>query len=117
MNKILIAALCLVGLTLACTPPRGNNSGATSPAPVVADEIEPEITLAEYDQIQSGMTYEQVKDIVGVAGEVTSGYDAQPGYEQYSTKSYTFKGWYAGANAVIMFQGGRVQNKFQFSLR
>jgi hypothetical protein len=126
MRIIRSSALVLVGLALgACAVnPQGNNSGAVSPPPgegtktfqlPEATPAAPEITLAEYDAIQKGWTYDQVKEKVGVAGEVTSSYDASD--PKWSSKSYKFNGSDLGSTAVISFTGGVVDNKMQFGLK
>lgn len=74
------------------------------------------ITLSEFNQIETGMTYEQVKEIVGSEGTLTS--DVSIGDERYHTKIYT---WYGntltGANANVTFQGGKVIGKAQVGLK
>lgn len=111
---------------LACSSqPKGNNSGADSPPPSVPGgtapwaapapaAAAPEITLTEFDKIQNGQTYEQVKEIVGVAGEVQSEYAAPD--PQYSSKTYTFKGD-SFAEATVTFTAGVVSMKMQFGLK
>lgn len=73
------------------------------------------ITLDEFNQIQAGMTYEQVVNIIGSNGTLTS--DVSLGNEAYHTQIYM---WYGnritGANANITFQGGKVVSKAQFGL-
>lgn len=74
------------------------------------------ITKAEFEKIQNGMTYDQVKKIVGGAGEVTSE-SGKKGSEFY-TLLITYKGeGDLEANANFQFQGGKLQNKAQFGLK
>lgn len=119
VSKSIITSL-LFGLSLgACaTNPKGNNSGASSPAPVApvtaVAPAEPEITLAEFDGIKKGMTYEQVVQIVGVNGEVMSSYDASD--PKWSSKTYTFKGRNSYSTAMVSFTGGVVDTKMQSGL-
>lgn len=85
-------------------------------APVAEDENPPTITLAEYNQIETGMTYFQVCDIIGGYGEVLSEVDLGIGSE-YATEMYMWEGeGMAGANANVTFQGGKVTAKAQFGL-
>ena len=85
-------------------------------APVAEDENPPTITLAEYNQIETGMTYFQVCDIIGGYGELLSETDLGLGSE-YATEMYMWEGEGSlGANANIMFQGGKVTSKAQFGL-
>ena len=117
--SILVAVFATAGLVACDTNTRGNNSGAVSPAPsaVSVPASEPEITLAEFDQIKQGMTYDQVVKIIGVAGQVTSEYKAPPiGGQDFSSKTYTFHGATLGSSAVITFTGGTVSSTMQFGL-
>lgn len=72
------------------------------------------ITLDEYNQIQAGMTYEEVREIVGSAGTVSA--------ETSMAGIHTFMvTWYGnpstGSNASITFQNDAVISKAQFGLR
>lgn len=72
------------------------------------------ITLDEYNQIQSGMTYEQVVEIVGSEGNPTVQSDgAGTSYQMYT--------WYgngtAGSNANVTFLNGTVTSKAQIGLK
>lgn len=76
----------------------------------------PAMTKAEFDQIQSGMTYSQVTAIVGGPGEmvVETGTPGDPLY----TVAYKFDGeGSTGANVQLMFQGGKMNTKAQFGLK
>ncbi|MDT8321559.1 MAG: hypothetical protein RQ826_13620 [Xanthomonadales bacterium] len=72
----------------------------------------PVVTLAEYKQIQEGMTYERVQAIVGVAGEELSRSDVA----SYTTVMYSWSNP-NGSNMNAMFQNGTLVNKAQFGLR
>lgn len=72
------------------------------------------ITLDEFNQIQSGMTYEQVVEIVGSEGNPTVQSDgAGTSYQMYT--------WYgngtAGSNANVTFLNGTVTSKAQIGLK
>jgi hypothetical protein len=74
------------------------------------------ITKAEFDKIQNGMTYEQVKQIVGGEGHKVSE-TGKPGTPEH-TVMYDYQGeGEIGANASLMFQGGKLINKSQFGLK
>lgn len=74
------------------------------------------ITLAEFDAIQTGMSYQEVFDIIGGRGTVFSEVDAGLGSEYY-TVIYQWDGEGAvGANANVTFQGGTVTAKAQLGL-
>ena len=74
------------------------------------------ISKAEFDQIRNGMSYEEVKYIIGGEGEMLSE-SGNPG-DQFYTVMYSYKGKGGlGANANFMFQNGQLQNKSQIGLR
>jgi hypothetical protein len=82
--------------------------------PAVKKE-DPGISKEEFDQIQAGMSYEEVVKIIGGKGSVQSESGA-PG-DQYHTVSYQFKGENGfGSNAMITFQGDKMYNKAQAGL-
>lgn len=72
------------------------------------------ITLAEFNKIETGMTYEEVTEIVGSEGAVTS----KSSIAGYETMIVT---WYAnpniGTNANVTFQNGKVIAKAQVGLQ
>jgi hypothetical protein len=120
MNKNWLIALPLLGLA-ACVPTQttSNNSGAVSPTPVVVTTLpEPEITLAEFDALKEGMTYDEVVAIVKSPGQVESEYN-DPKYPQYSSKSYSWQGPAKGfmtSSGHVIFNGGRLTTKMQNGL-
>lgn len=76
----------------------------------------PTISLSEFNQIVTGMTYDEVVEIVGGPGQVLSQTDLGIGAE-YATVMYMWEGeGMLGANANVMFQGGEVYSKAQFGL-
>lgn len=73
--------------------------------------IKNSLTQSEYDQIEMGMTYDEVCEIAGCQGELSSSYG--------SAAIYTFKGpfgFITGGNAVITFSNGRVEGKASVGL-
>ncbi len=77
----------------------------------------PEMSMDEYEQIENGMTYEQVTEIVGSTGKIVSE-TGTPGNQFYSV-TYQFKGregMWGNAYAQIMFQGGKLTTKTQVGL-
>lgn len=81
-----------------------------------ANAGKPRISKGEFDKIENGMTYDQVKEIIGSDGEVLSE-SGDKGTEFY-TVMYMWKGQGTpGANANFMFQGGKLTNKAQFGLK
>ncbi|TBX84264.1 DUF3862 domain-containing protein [Bacillus cereus] len=81
-----------------------------------APKNKPGISKAEFDQIQNGMSYDEVKAIIGSDGEVLS--ESGQSGEQFHTIMYKWDGEKGfGANANFMFQEGKLQNKSQFGLK
>lgn len=76
----------------------------------------PSMTKAEFDQLKSGMSYEEASAIIGGPGEVISE-SGNPG-DQLHTVMYQYEGeGDLGANANLMFQGNKLNNKAQFGLK
>lgn len=71
------------------------------------------ITKAEFDQIQMGMSYEQVREIIGGDGDVMS--EVEIGGMR--TVVYMWKGNSLGANANFTFTSGALQARAQFGLK
>ncbi len=71
------------------------------------------MSLDEFNQIGSGMSYDQVVAIVGGPGKILS----QSDLAGYQTIMYMWTGCGGiGANANVMFQNGGEINKAQFGL-
>jgi hypothetical protein len=70
------------------------------------------VTQAKYEQIQQGMTYEEVRAVIGAPGEELSRSDIAG----YQTVMYSWKNG-NGSNMNAMFQNGRLINKARFGLR
>ena len=72
------------------------------------------ITLDEYNQIQAGITYDQVVEIIGSAGSPSAQSDG-------AGMSYQIYTWYgngvAGSNANVTFINGEVSAKAQVGLK
>lgn len=81
----------------------------------VSTDNPPTISLEEFNAIRTGMTYQEVYDIVGGPGELLSEVDI--GSSEYHTMLYKWEGEGSlGANANVTFQGGKVSSKAQFGL-
>lgn len=95
-----------------------NNTQQTSTNPDNSSAVnDTKITLEEFNSIETGMTYEQVVEIIGGEGTVLSESDIT-GNPQYKTTIYTWDGsGTLGANANVTFQGGKVVSKAQFGLK
>ncbi len=76
----------------------------------VDNESTTKITIDKFNQIQTGMTYEEVVAIIGEEGTVSS----ESSFGDSSMKIYS---WSNGiANATISFTNGKVSAKSQFGL-
>lgn len=83
-----------------------------------AIELRNKITLAEFDTIQVGMTYEQVVNIIGGPGEKTYEYDfGESEYLSYRySRIYNWEGTGDYGYASITFHDNIVESKNQFGL-
>lgn len=73
------------------------------------------VTIENFNKIETGMTYEQVCDILGKDGAVVSEVDI--GVTGYKTTIYS---WYDNtgiANCNVTVQGGKVMAKAQIGLK
>ena len=72
------------------------------------------ITMDDYNQITEGMSYDQVKEIIGSEGELSG----TSSVGDYSVSIYT---WYGngtlGSNANVTFTNNRVTGKAQIGLK
>lgn len=91
----------------------GLDKGIQSNVSGVNDESE-YISLAEFNQIQTGMSYEDVCAIIGSSGTQSSV------VEGFGTKVEIYT-WYgnglAGSNANVTFENGKVSGKAQAGLK
>ena len=102
------------GQTTTSKPPATTTSSA--PTTTSAPKNPTTMNKAEFDQIQNGMSYQQVVGIVGSEGELLSEVGA-PG-TQFYTQMFKWDGSGSlGSNANVLFQAGVVQSKAQFGLK
>ena len=73
------------------------------------------ITLEKFNKIETGMTYQEVVDIIGEEGTVLSEVDIVQD-EQYHTIMYSWTAKDGIANANVTFQAGKVVSKAQIGL-
>lgn len=112
--------LIVIIIVIAIATSQGNSTNTaekTSTNPensTIAEDTK--ITLEEFNQVETGMTYEEVVGIIGTEGTVMSESDIT-GDGQYKTTIYSWEGKGSlGANANITFQAGKVVSKAQFGL-
>jgi len=72
------------------------------------DTSDIKITIEQFNKLENGMTKEQVFEILGGEGAVIS--------ESGDVVMYSYNGNSLGANASLMFQGGKLMNKTQLGL-
>lgn len=70
------------------------------------------LTLDKYNQIKNGMSYQEVKDIIGREGTETM----SSGEGKYKVESYKWEGDDYQFISVV-FTGGKVQSKVQANLK
>jgi len=72
------------------------------------------ITVDEYEEIEAGMSYDEVCDIIGGEGELLS----ESSIAGYDGAIYSWEGkGSVGANANVTFQNGEVVTKAQIGLK
>lgn len=77
---------------------------------------DPGISMAEFEKVQTGMTYEEVVKIIGGKGEIQSETGAKG--DEYYTVGYKWDGEKGfGSNAIMMFQGNKLDTKAQAGLK
>lgn len=90
-------------------------SDAPTSKPTEQPKNKPTITKEEFEQVQNGMTYDEVTKIIGGPGEIMSEVGTKG--DQFYTVIYMYKGESLGANANLTFQGGKLNAKAQFGLK
>lgn len=104
------------GTTIYVTYVNGKQTYSIFGSNAVSQDNPPTISLEEFEQIQTGMSYQEVFDLVGSRGELLSEADLGLG-DEYYTAIYSWDGEGAlGANAIVTFQGGYVTSKAQAGL-
>lgn len=120
MKKIFfVLALMLVPLVLTgCTEELEDLSNELEDIDYVyPDSKDVVVTLDEYNQLSSGMTEQQVWDIIGGQCTNTGTTDLGIG-AQYVSVSYGCNGnGGVGSNVVLMFQGGNLSTMSQIGLK
>ncbi|WP_241970723.1 hypothetical protein [Brevibacillus sp. Leaf182] len=98
--------------TPAATTPATSTPEATAPAATEKATI----TKSEFEQIENGMSFEEVKKIVGGEGELLA--EVGKAGEEGHTIVYMYEGeGTIGANANFSFRGGILQVKSQIGLQ
>lgn len=82
-------------------------------APTSSQLQEEKVTMEKFDAIEVGMTYQEVVNIIGEEGTLST----ESSYESQSMQIYY---WYASngmSNATISFMNGKVNAKSQIGLK
>lgn len=110
-----LGALCLLGLLFVggCVALMAVVGTAPEVIDSVQEQMQPIATKAEYDAIRDGMSYAEVAEIIGTAGEETASGGAEAGFD---TKMYSWQNP-DGSNMNAMFQNDRMIQKAQFGLK
>lgn len=114
LTFVLLFSLCVTG----CTEELENLSNELDDTQYVYPDTKNVIvTLEEYNKLKSGMTEQEVWDIVGGTCTNTGTTDLGIGSE-YVTISYGCNGnGTVGSNVVLMFQGGKLYTMSQIGLK
>lgn len=119
MKKIFVVMFLLSSFTLTgCTEELEDLENELQEVQYVyPDSKDVIVTLEEYNQLESGMTEQQVWDIIGGQCTNTGTTDLGIG-DQYVTISYGCNGnGSVGANVILMFQGGSLSVMSQTGLK
>jgi hypothetical protein len=98
------------------TPPPSTPSTSSSPSgtstPASTDAKKTGLTMDKYNQIKNGMTYDEVKNIMGSEGTQTM----SSGEGKYKVESYKWEGD-DYKYIQIVFMGDKVSSKVQANLK
>lgn len=111
----IVAVVCLA---IAIALIKGGDSSTTTAATTVERKQSNELTLAQYEQLKTGMTAEEVAGVLKTSGEEQSSSEVQAGsFTTSSTvRTYRGNGFMAGTITVI-YSDGRLMSKSQFGLK
>jgi len=112
------AATTTTTTTTAAAAPAASSTEApaTTAAPATTQANTPKISLDEFNQLQTGMRYEQAVAIIGGEGEKLS----ESTFGDVTTVMYSWEGSNDsgfGANANAMFQNDALVSKSQLGLK
>jgi hypothetical protein len=115
-----IPVLAVIAAALILFLPGGvlNKAADSDPASntsITTPEGKPAITVEKFNQVQKGMTYEEVKTLLGADGEKVVNEGAQSTDSEYLT-TYRWYGQNDGSVAVMSFLDGKLAAKTQIGL-
>lgn len=103
--------LLFVGIFIFAAAIAGNSDSVETAAKEITSDL---MTSEKFNAIETGMTYDEVVNIVGSEGELSSQVDI--GGDEYKTEIYVWYGVVPGSNANVTFQGGKVVAKAELGL-
>lgn len=116
IGLLFVGSCAFLGLTVANDP---DVQESVKELDALSEEMNqpPVITLAEFEAIKQGMTYQQVVQVVGTEGTLSS----ESGFDNFDGTKTMFKtySWNNAdiSSASIGFTDGKVDNKFQVGLK
>ena len=105
-----LLAILIIGVIGAAVSP-GDETNTTETGTSIVQE-QTKMTLEKFNKIETGMTYQQVVNIVGEEGTLST----ESSYANQTMKVYY---WYASngiSNATVSFMNGKVTAKSQLGL-
>lgn len=94
----------------------GSFGDYTASSPNATAKPDTTISMSEFERIETGMTYDEVVEIVGTDGELSTSVDMFG--SELKTEMYVWRGnGSIGSNANVTFQGGTVIAKSQVGLK
>ena len=114
-HKVITFILILVVIgAIAGASGNGNKSTNSTQTSTTVEQKQEKLNLEKFNKIETGMTYQQVVDIIGEEGTVLS--ESEIANIKTIIYSWNEEGS-IGANANITFQNGKVTAKAQFGLK
>lgn len=110
---LIVLGIMLLGGVLVGVSRQSTMQTAVAFPPSPADECV--VDIEKYNALRLSMPLERVVEIIGCEG-VTMSEGGLPGYPEFATVIYRWTGKHPPANAVVMFQGGKLMSKSQFGL-
>ncbi len=100
------------GKTSPTSTPSTTSSPSSTSSPASTDAKKSGLTMDKYNQIKNGMSYDEVKNIIGSEGTQTM----SSGEGKYKVESYKWDGDDYQFISVV-FMGGKVNSKVQANLK
>lgn len=107
--------IIIIGIGIIANSGSTNNSSTSTNSSTSSSVVQSNnaITLEKFSKIQTGMTYQQVVDIVGTEGTLST-------ESSVGNLTYQIYYWYGSdgiSNATISFDNGKVSGKSQIGLK